>query len=88
MIPTLYSSLPTIDLHGFDRDYARIVINDFIFDNYKMQNVNVLIIHGNGSGVLKKTTQETLRKNKLVKSFKIDNFNTGATIVELKKRKI
>ena len=86
MIPTLYSSLPTIDLHGFDRDYARIVINDFILDNYKMQKANVLIIHGNGSGVLKKTTQETLRKNKLVKSFKIDNFNTGTTIVELKNK--
>jgi DNA-nicking Smr family endonuclease len=26
----LYSNLPQIDLHGYDRDYARIVINDFI----------------------------------------------------------
>ena len=85
MIPTLYSNIPTIDLHGFDRDYARIVINDFIADNYKMKKENVIIIHGNGSGVLKRTTQETLRKNKFVKSFKIDNFNTGTTIVELEK---
>ena len=29
----LYSNLPQIDLHGYDRDYARIQINDFIEDN-------------------------------------------------------
>ena len=87
MIPTLYNSFPSIDLHGFDREYAKIVINDFIADNYKMQNENIIIIHGNGSGILKKTTQETLKKNKFVKSFKIDNFNTGTTIVELKNKK-
>ena len=33
----LYSNIPTLDLHGFDRDYARIQINDFIIDNYKMK---------------------------------------------------
>ena len=71
----LYSNLPTLDLHGYDRDYARIQINDFINDNYKMKNKKVIIIHGNGSGILKKMTQETLRKNKLVKDYKIDNFN-------------
>ena len=26
-------NLPTIDLHGFDKDYARIKINEFIRDN-------------------------------------------------------
>ena len=26
----LYSNLPTLDLHGTDRDYARVLINDFI----------------------------------------------------------
>ena len=56
----LYSNLPALDLHGYDRDYARIQINDFINDNYKMKNKKVIIIHGNGSGILKKMTQETL----------------------------
>lgn len=78
---TLYSNLPTLDLHGYDRDYARIKINEFIYDNYKIKNKKVVIIHGNGSGVIKKTTQDTLRKNKLVKEYKIDNFNDGQTIV-------
>lgn len=82
----LYSNLPQIDLHGYDRDYARIEINDFIRDNYQLRNQKVLIIHGVGTGILRKTTHETLKKNKLVSSFKLDNFNSGTTVVELKKR--
>lgn len=81
----LYSNLPSLDLHGLDRDYARILINDFIRDNHKMKNYKVIIIHGNGTGVIKKTTQETLKVNKLVEEYKIDNFNTGMTVVNLRK---
>ena len=83
---SLYSNLPSLDLHGLDRDYARILINDFIRDHHKMRNYKVIIVHGNGTGVIKKTTQETLRTNKLVEEFKIDNFNTGMTVVTLRKR--
>ena len=82
---TLYSNLPSIDLHGLDRDYARILINEFINDNYKMKNYKVIIVHGNGTGIIKKTTQETSKVNKLVEEYKIDNFNTGMTVVVLKK---
>ena len=81
----LYSNLPTIDLHGIDRDYARILINEFISDNYKIKNQKVIIIHGNGSDIIKKTTQETLKNNRLVDDYKIDNFNSGMTIVTIKK---
>ncbi len=80
----LYSNLPTLDLHGLDRDYARIQINDFINDNKKIKNKKIIIIHGNGQGILKKTCQETLKNNKNVLSYKIDNFNTGMTVVSLK----
>ena len=45
----------------------------------------IIIIHGNGTGILKKTTQEALKNNKLVSNFKIDNFNAGQTIVTLKR---
>lgn len=82
----LYSNLPSLDLHGIDRDYARILINDFIRDNYKMKQYQVIIIHGIGAGIIKKTTQETLKKNKLVEEYKIDNFNTGATLVTIRKK--
>lgn len=83
---TLYSNLPTLDLHGIDRDYARILINDFVKDNYNIKNQKIIIIHGNGTGVIKKTTQETLKSNKFVEEFKIDNFNTGMTVVNLRKK--
>ena len=82
---TLYDNLPTLDLHGIDRDFARILINEFLADNYKIKNLRVVIIHGIGSGIIRKTTQDTLKKSKLVESYKIDNFNTGMTIVELHK---
>ncbi len=82
----LYNYLPTLDLHGMDRDYARILINEFISDNYLMKNQKVVIVHGNGMGIVRKTTQEVLRKNKYVQEFKIDNFNSGATIVTIKKK--
>lgn len=82
----LYNNLPTIDLHGYDRDYARIQINDFIEDNYRQKIEKVIIVHGIGTGILRKTTQETLKKNKLVKAYKLDNFNSGTTIVEIKKK--
>ena len=55
-------NLPTLDLHGFDRETARVTINDFINDNKKLKNNFIVIIHGIGSGVLKNVTQDTLKK--------------------------
>ena len=81
---TLYSNLPSLDLHGFDRDYARIKINEFVYDNYRMKKKKIVIIHGNGTGVLKKTCQQTLKNNRYVEKYKINNFNSGETLVDLK----
>lgn len=80
-----YSNIPTLDLHGYDREYARIMINDFINDHHKIKTKQIIIIHGRGSGILKKITQDTLKKNKHVLEYKIDNFNDGMTVVKLKK---
>jgi DNA mismatch repair protein MutS2 len=82
----LYNNLPTLDLHAIDRDYARILINDFIRDNYNIKNLKVIIIHGIGTGIIRKTTQEVLKKNKLVEDYKIDNFNPGMTVVNIIKK--
>lgn len=79
-----YNSLPSIDLHGFDRDSARVIINDFVNDNLKQKNEYFVIIHGNGSGILKNTTKNTLLKNKYVIDFKLIYNNTGSTIVRIK----
>ena len=80
----LYSRCPTLDLHGFDRDYARIMINDFIRDCYIMRVKKVVIIHGIGSGILRKTTKQTLLANSYVEDARLDIFNDGQTIVSLK----
>ena len=81
-------SLPSIDLHGFDAEYAKIKINEFIKDNYIMGNENIVIVHGIGGGTIKKATLETLSKNKLVIDYKIFSGNVGCTIVEIMKKKM
>ena len=78
------SKLPIIDLHGEISDFAKIRINDFINDNIKLKNKYIGIIHGKGTGVLKKVTQDTLKCNKYVEEFKVYYFNDGMTIVKLK----
>ena len=76
-------NLPTLDLHGFDRETARVTINDFINDNKKLKNNFIVIIHGIGSGVLKNVTQDTLKKNKYIIEYKIYPFNIGCTIAHI-----
>lgn len=74
---------PRVDLHGFDRDSARMVVNDFILENVTLGNDTIVIVHGKGMGILKKEVHETLRTNEYVYEYKTDNFNDGCTIVKL-----
>lgn len=76
-------SLPTLDLHGFDSEYAKIKINEFINDNYIMGNRIVVIVHGIGSGTIKKVTQDVLSKNKKVVAHKVYMNNVGCTIAQI-----
>jgi len=78
------NNYPKLDLHGYDRDSARVAINDFINDNHKMKKELLTIVHGIGSGVVKEETRKILQKNPLVIDFKIYNFNEGCTIVQIK----
>lgn len=77
-------NLPKLDLHGFDRETARVMVLDFIKDNIKMKNEIINIIHGHGSGILKDTVHDTLRKNRNVIEFKTFYNNDGCTIVKIK----
>ena len=79
------NKLPTLDLHGEVSDIARVLIESFIKENIKLKREFIAIIHGKGTGVLKKTTGEVLRHNKYVEDFKLYWFNDGMTIVKLKK---
>lgn len=77
-------SLPKLDLHGYDRDTARVAILDFIHDNLKTKNELISIVHGNGTGVLRNTTHNILRKHSNVLEYKTFYNNSGCTIVKLK----
>jgi len=78
------SILPTIDVHGYNRDMIRCVLNEFISDNIKMHNKKIVIVHGKGNGILKKEIHDLLRCDKRVNRYYLDGFNIGETIIELK----
>ena len=78
------NNLPTIDLHGFDRDYARVKVLEFIKDNKIMKNEIVCIIHGIGSGTIKEEVHNTLKRCKDVLDYKLFYNNVGCTIVKIK----
>jgi DNA mismatch repair protein MutS2 len=77
-------NFPKLDLHGYDRDAAFMLVNDFINDNIIMKKNILVIVHGIGSGILKKATHDALSKNKHVIAYKLFNYNVGCTIVEIK----
>lgn len=79
----ILSSYPTIDLHGYDRDYAVYMVKQFIQDNYKLHKEKVVIIHGIGGGILRKSVHDYLKLEKKVKDYKLDTLNTGCTVVTL-----
>ena len=62
------------------------VVNDFIYENYRLGKEKVVIVHGKGKGILKNKIHMDLKKNKYVKNFRLYFMNTGVTIVELKER--
>ena len=62
-------------------------VEKFLDDCYLAGVSPVSIIHGKGTGVLRKGIGEMLRKHKYVKSHRIGKYGegeTGVTIVELK----
>ena len=80
----IYKNLPQLDLHGQNRYSARVEVNEFISNNNKLKNKLIIIVHGKGKSILKEEVHKILKTNKLVKDYKIDIFNDGQTIVELK----
>lgn len=77
-------NLATLDFHGLDYDTSRILINDFILDNYKMKNEFIVIIHGIGKDIIRKCTHAVLSKNKYVSEYKLFWNNAGCTVVKIK----
>lgn len=78
--------LPTIDLHGENRESAEFLVKQFLNDNWKLDNRSLIIIHGIGTGTLKKQVHKVLKDDKRVEDYYIDFFNVGCTVVELKQK--
>ena len=79
-----FNILPKIDVHGYNRDMIKYVLDDFINDSIKLKNKKIIIIHGKGEGILKNEIHRLLKSDKRVQRFYLDNFNIGETIIELK----
>jgi DNA mismatch repair protein MutS2 len=79
---------PELDIRGMTGGEAMGVIDVFL-DNAMMANLeSVRIIHGKGTGALRKAVHTHLKKSRYVKSFRLGVYGEGedgVTIVEMKK---
>lgn len=77
---------PKLDLHGETSAMVEVLVNDFIKENYLLKNEVVRIVHGKSTNILTKEVHRVLKKIKIVKNYRINNWNVGETLVELYKR--
>ena len=76
-----------IDLRGMDSIEAICVLERYMDEAMRGNLQTVRIIHGKGTGTLRSAVQQTLRKNKFVKSFRLGLYGEGedgVTIAEFR----
>ncbi len=76
-----------IDVRGCNCDEALALIDKYIDDAVIAKLDEIMIIHGKGTGALRKAISDYLKKNSSVKNFRAGNFtegDLGVTIVNLK----
>ena len=83
------SSVSTeINLLGKTVDEAISVLDKYLDDAYLAHLNKVRVVHGKGTGALRKGVHDYLRRNKRVASYRLGEFgegDSGVTIVEFKK---
>ncbi len=75
-----------IDLRGMDTVEAICVLERYLDEAMRSNLQSVRIIHGKGTGALRSAVQQSLRKNKLIKRFRLGVYGEGedgVTIAEL-----
>jgi DNA mismatch repair protein MutS2 len=81
-------SVPSsVDLRGMDSIEATYTADKYLDDAYMGGLKEVTIIHGKGTGVLRNSINEMLKRNSHVKKYRLGEYGeggTGVTIVELK----
>ncbi len=84
----LFRSVSTeINLLGKTVDEALSELDKYLDDAYLAHLPSVRIVHGKGTGTLRKAVQGYLRKNRTIKSFRLGEFgegDAGVTIAEFK----
>jgi len=76
-----------IDLRGMDTIEAITVLERYIDEAMRGNLSSVRIIHGKGTGALRAAVQQSLKKNKFVKKYRLGVYGEGedgVTIAELK----
>ncbi len=77
-----------LDLHAFRPGEIKDLIPDYIRLCKEKDIYEIRIIHGKGTGQLRRTVHSILSKNPTVRSFRLageDAGGWGATIIELKR---
>ncbi len=77
---------PELDLRGMDALEASAVLTIFLDNAYMANLQQVRIIHGKGTGVLRKMVHDELKKNRHVKKYRLGVYGEGedgVTIAEL-----
>jgi len=75
-----------VDLRGMDAVEAVCVLERYLDEAMRSNLQSVRIIHGKGTGTLRTAVQQSLRKNKFVKKFRLGVYGEGedgVTIAEL-----
>jgi len=78
-----------LDLHNFSPKDLKYLIPDYLDECYNANIHQVRIIHGKGTGNLRRTVHAILQNQPLVKGFRIAGSEAGgwgATLVELRKK--
>ena len=88
--PTLYlerRASSELDIRGYETLEAESVVENYLDAAVMAKLETVTIIHGKGTGALRKAVHEILRRSKVVKSFRLGRYGegeAGVTVVELK----
>ena len=72
------TAMPTeVDLRGMDAVEAICVLDRYLDEAMRSNLSQVRIIHGKGTGVLRAAVQQSLKKNKFVKKFRLGQYGEG-----------